>query len=425
MLSYINKIVIILLITHSLEGFTLKEGYKYALKNDIDFNINSNNLKNISYDKDIAISLTKSKIDFSAEISASKDLNSLKKITKRDYTQNDEYQVKLIQPLFDGFESASELNIQNARYKSAVHFMIASKEKIALEYSLAYINVLKEKEILDLNIESFNISKKIFQKVKKKIDSGYGTRLEYVESNGNYLENKVNISVQEINLNEAIEKLRFYVQKDFYVSKLQKPTYNFKLPENISKGLDVAFSHNPSINVAEDNVKVAIYEKNKVRKNFYPTLNLVSTYNINKGLYSTDEDENNFEFGFQLNYNLYSGGKNSAEEKKAIQKIKDKKLLVKQIHNQVENNVRTSWHNYLLYKDKQVVLEEFALIKKDILNANLKEFDLGLKDLNTLLDTHVEYIDVKKNLIRNIYDMLIVKYTIINSLGNLSDMLDD
>ncbi len=50
---------------------------------------------------------------------------------------------------------------------------------------------------------------------------------------------------------------------------------------------------------------------------------------------------------------------------------------------------------------------------------------MGLKNLNTLLDTHIEYIDVKKDLIRNTYDMLIAKYKIVDSMGKLTDVLED
>ena len=59
-------------------------------------------------------------------------------------------------------------------------------------------------------------------------------------------------------------------------------------------------------------------------------------------------------------------------------------------------------------------------IKNDVLDATTKEFDLGLKDLNTLLDTHVEYIDIKKDLIKNSYDLFLEKCKIFNGIFDSS-----
>ncbi len=59
----------------------------------------------------------------------------------------------------------------------------------------------------------------------KKVNYGYGTKLEYDEAKGNLVENRVNLKTQRINLKEAIENLKFYTQTDFDTSELVKPSF--------------------------------------------------------------------------------------------------------------------------------------------------------------------------------------------------------
>lgn len=138
-----------------------------------------------------------------------------------------------------------------------------------------------------------------------------------------------------------------------------------------------------------------------------------------------DEEYNNFKMGFQLTYNLYNGGKDRLEDKKALQNIQDKKLLVRKNEYEIKTALRLAWNNFNLINEKQENLKQYLLIKNDVLDATTKEFDLGLKDLNTLLDTHVEYIDIKKDLIKNSYDLFLEKCKIFNAMGKISDLLED
>lgn len=138
-----------------------------------------------------------------------------------------------------------------------------------------------------------------------------------------------------------------------------------------------------------------------------------------------DQEYNEYKVGFEISYNLFNGGRDTLSDKKALQNIKDKELLVKKSKYQVKTDLRLAWNAYKLNKEKQESLKQYLIVKKDVLDATNKEFDLGLKDLNTLLETNIEYVDIKKDLIRNTYDLMITNYEILNAMGKLSEALED
>merc|ERR1711941_188617 len=92
---------------------------------------------------------------------------------------------------------------------------------------------------------------------------------------------------------------------------------------------------------------------------------------------------------------------------------------------EIKNKLRLAWNTHKLNAEKMKSLEQYLVVKKDILDSTLKEFDLGLKSLTSLLDTQVEYIEVKSDLISNSYDLLISKYEILEAMGKLSDALEN
>merc|ERR1711879_952351 len=205
-----------------------------------------------------------------------------------------------------------------------------------------------------------------------------------------------------------------------------KPTTLISLPKTLTAAMKIAYKENPTINVAKTNVNVASFEERKTTKDFYPDLNLVGSYKVNNALYSQEDEEyNEYSVGLELKYNLYNGGKDSATNKKAFQNLKDKKLLVKKSEYEIKNKLRLAWNSHKLNAEKMKSLEQYLVVKKDILDSTLKEFDLGLKSLTSLLDTQVEYIEVKSDLISNSYDLLISKYEILEAMGKLSDALEN
>ena len=422
--NLITLLIIFILYLSNLNAFNLQDGFKLALDNDMDSKVNENNLKNIQYDLDIADSLLYPKLDFTGKVDSTKRTDGQKTPSAGTHTKSDSYEFQVTQPLFDGFEAKYEKELQKYIYDSAVFYLKESQNDVAINYVQSYINVLREKDLLALNNESVSVSEDMFKKVYKKIQLGYGTKLEYEEVKGYLNECKVNVDIQRINLKEALESLRYYVQREFDSSELRKPSLFIPLPETLDKAVKTALKENPTVNVAKTNLAVAKAQEKQSYKEFYPNVNLVASYNLNDSFYPNDDAEyNEYSVGLEVNYNLYNGGKNIAEAKKAFQNIKEKQFLIRKSEYQVKNRVRLAWNSYELNRDKHESLKQYLIAKKDILDATFKEFDLGLQDLNSVLEKYIDYYDVKKDYISNTYDLLYAKYDLLGTIGKLSDAL--
>lgn len=415
-----------LLLLNQAFAFNLKEGYDIALKNDMETQIKVNNIDTIKYDIDIAKSLNYPKIDLTGKIETSKKSDSqLTPKSDINHKKEDEYEVKLRQSLYDGNDASNEKKIQKARYKSAKYYLNESKNNLALKYIEAYINMLKQKDTLNLYMESYAASRDIYNKVTKKLLKGFGTKLEYEKAKGDFEESIVNLNIQKINYRNAFENLKLYIQKDFDTNELMKPIFYFDLPNTLDKAINEAYENHPSMLVSKSNVEVSRYEQQRDKKSFHPNIDLISSYKVNSVAHETQDEYNEYKIGVEFSYNLYNGGKDIANNEKSLKNIKEKKYLIQKTKQDISNRLSLAWTNNTLNKQKLKSIKNYVYTKKMILDAMMQEFDLGFQDLSSVLEEHVKYINVKRDLISTSYDLLLSKYKILEAMGTLSNHLEN
>ncbi len=56
-----------------------------------------------------------------------------------------------------------------------------------------------------------------------------------------------------------------------------------------------------------------------------------------------------------------------------------------------------------------------------MLDTTFEEFDLGTKDLGSVIDAHLDYISTKKSMISTTYDLLLAHFRVLEGIGVLSD----
>lgn len=404
-------------------ALSLKEGFIKTLENNPDIQIKENELKKIEYDIDIANGLFYPTINL--EITADNSRTSIDSYSPKngELESKDEYLVKLNQPLYDGFESSYEKKIQQTRYEGAKFYLKELQNDLALKYVQNYINVLKTNDMLNLSNESYRMSEDIYNKTSKKVNMGYGTKLEYERAKGNLEESIVNLSIDKLSLVDATQNLYDNIQEEFNTSSLTYPVFSFNLPDNQDIALSYAFLNHPSVKVSLKNIDVAIFEQQRELKSFYPDLNLVATYRLNDAAYKENikDPSNEYKVGLELIYNLYNGGKDIANNKKLLQTIKEKKILLQKTNQQISNKLILSWNSYTLNAEKLAKLENFVKTRQAVLDATYKEFELGTRDLGSVVDAHLNYISTKRNIISTTYDLLLAHYRILDSIGILSD----
>ena len=82
-------------------------------------------------------------------------------------------------------------------------------------------------------------------------------------------------------------------------------------------------------------------------------------------------------------------------------------------------------NTYDINQNKISILTSFIQTRKEVLNAALKEFELGVKDLTYLLDSYMDYIYTKRELINTSYDLLLAEFRVLEAMGIINEEILD
>lgn len=421
----LKKTVILLLVITNSYCFTLKEGFIKSLENDPEVQIRANELKKIKYDIDMANGLKYPTLDILGGINNTR--TSLNSYTPQNGNNiaADEYSLKLTQPLYDGFQSDYEKELQRYRYESAEYYLKEAQNSLALTFIENYINVLRAKDMTSLSSESYQMSEDIYNKTVRKVERGFGTKLEFERAKGNLEESNVNLAIDKLSFNNAMKTLYNNVQEKFDSSEMVKPTFNYNLPSSEEEALNYALVNHPSMLVSLKNVKVSMNEQKRDLKAFQPDINLVGNYKLNDAVHKENgvDVSNQYQVGLELALNLYNGGRDFANNKKSLQIVKEKKILVEKSSQEISNRLGLAWNSYILNQEKLVRLEAFLKTRKLVLDTTFQEFYLGTRDLGSVIDAHLNYISTKRSTISTTYDLLLAHFQVLEALGILSEQI--
>lgn len=420
----VKKILVFSVIfSSSLLAFTLKEGFLKTLNNNPEVQVKENDVKKIQYDIDIANGRMYPTLDLRASANNSRTSTNSYTPQNGDLTSTDEYSLNLKQPLYDGFEASYEKQLQNHRYQSAQYYLQEAKNALALTYTQNYINVLKNKDMMSLSSESYQMSEDIYNKTVRKVERGFGTKLEFERAKGNLEESSVNLAIDRLSFYDAVQSLYNHVQEKFDSTELVKPTFMYNLPHSEDEALSFALANHPSMLVSLKNVEVAIAEQKRDFKSFHPDVNLVGTYSLNDAAHKEKgvDVSNEYQVGIEIAYNLYNGGRDIASNKKSLQTIKEKKILIQKSNQEIANRLALAWNSYTLNVEKLERLQAFVKTRRLVLDTTFEEFDLGTKDLGSVIDAHLDYISTKRSMISTTYDLLIAHFRVLEAIGILAD----
>lgn len=419
-----KKVVLTSLIISTYSyAFTLKEGFLKTLENNPEVQVRANELKKIKYDIDIANGLMYPTLDLTGTAYNARTSTNAYTPKNGNLTKNDEYSLNLNQPLYDGFLSAYEKKLQQHRYESAQYYLKEAQNALALTFTQNYINVLKTKDMLSLSSESYQMSEDIYNKTVRKVERGFGTKLEFERAKGNLEESNVNLAIDRLSYNDAVQSLYNHVQEKFDSTELVKPTFTYNLPHSEEEALAYALSNHPSMLVSLKNVEVAISEQKRDQDSFHPSVNLFGTYTLNDAGHKEHgvNVSNEYQVGIEFAYNLYNGGKDDASNQKALQIVKEKKILIQKSNQEISNRLALAWNSYELNAQKLNRLKEFVKTRRLVLDTTFEEFDLGTKDLGSVIDAHLDFISTKRSVISTTYDLLLAHFRVLEAIGILAD----
>ena len=412
---------------YSVEALTIKESVIEVMNTNPVVQERLRNYRATREDLNVAESEYLPSVDFRASLGYTK-AGMLKSgnaswnhtVTDENYG-NYESSLVLTQNLFDGFGTTYKVSYQQARILAAAYNYIEKANDIAYKMTNAYLNVLREYELLQTARENVQINEEIFKKVKDLYDSGLTTDSEVKKIESALSLARSNLTVQKNNTRDKEYNFRRILGRMPQVAEMVKPDMNVSMPSSAERAAEYAINHNPSLLVSRYNIKGAQSLWKQHQKEFYPKVDLEVTQNFNdvEKRNAFDQPDDRFKARVVLSYNLYRGGADEATVQKDISKINQEVETKRDLKRQVVEALDLSWNAYTMIELQLKDLRDYKKFAEKTLELYKEEYDLGRRSLLDLLTAQNDVINSRAQIIKAEYDYLLAKYRILDAMGLL------
>lgn len=338
----------------------------------------------------------------------------------KDKFDTSEVTLRLVQNLFDGFGTTSAQNRDEARAKAAFNKYIEVAQDKMYRAIEAYIKVVRYSEVLVIAKDNVKLHEETLLRIQDRYDKGFSTLSEVDRVQGrlslaksNYVSETNNLYDAKINLHKSIG--RFVNPENLVI-----PKFDLTLPNTLEKAQDIAIHNNPSILVANYDIKVAQESLQYARKSDYPTIDFElegSRYNNLTGSDVSREDDASAMV--VLNYNLYNGGSDEAQKQKYISLLNYEYAHKNTLKREIIESLGLSWNAYKMIAEQYKHQLKYRDLTTKTQEAYGEEFQLGRRTLIDLLDVQDEVNHIKIQVIHSTYDLLFSKYRIVDAMGEL------
>ncbi|MEN4053619.1 TolC family outer membrane protein [Sulfurimonas sp. NWX79] len=427
----VKRVIIIGLFTliniHTLTALTIKESVVEVMDTNPVVQERLRNYRATREDLNIANAEYLPSVDFRASLGYTKagllkGANSSWNHAVGDESYgNYESSLVLTQNLFDGFGTTYKVSYQEARILAAAYNYIEKANDIAYKMTNAYLNVLREYELLQTARENVQINEEIFKKVKDLYDSGLTTDSEVKKIESALSLARSNLTVQKNNTRDKEYNFRRVLGRMPHVAEMQKPDLNVSMPSSVERAAEYAINHNPSLLVSRYNIKGAQAIWKQHQKEFYPKIDLEVTQNFNdvQKTNAFDQPDDRFKARVVLSYNLFRGFADRATVQKDVSKINQEVETKRDLKRQVIEALDLSWNAYEMIALQLKDLRDYKVFAEKTLELYKEEYDLGRRSLLDLLTAQNDVINSRAQIIKAEYDYLLAKYRILDAMGLL------
>lgn len=409
------------ILSSNLSALTLKESVIEVLNTNPIVQERLKNYRATQQDLNIAESEYYPKVDLRATAGANYTGKLYDHARDIDYT-NYETSLQLTQNIFDGFGTTHKVDYQEARILAAAYNYVEKSNDVAFKMTSAYLNVLKSYELLETAKENVQINEDIYKKVKDLYDSGLTTDSEVQKMQSSLSLARSNLTVQKTNTRDTEYNFRRVLGRMPNKSEMNRPSFDFPMPESIERADMYAIKHNPSLLVSRYNIKGAQALWKQRKKELYPKLDLEVSQFYNDSQIDAngfDQPDDRFRARLVLSYNLYHGGADSADIQKNVSKIAQEVEIKRDLKRQVIEGLDLSWNAYENIAKQLVDLRQYSGYSEKTLELNKEEYDLGRRSLLDLLSAQNDVINARSQIITAEYDYLFAKYRVLDAMGLL------
>lgn len=343
---------------------------------------------------------------------------------RRDF-DSQQADVTLSQNLFDGFNTTNQVAQARARLSSAAFQLYDTADNVALDAVQAYLNALTEYRVVELAAQNVEVHEDILAKIRELSERGITRRSDLEQTEGRLARANASLIAQQNNLEDALTQLHTLLGRYVAPEELEEPLSLDPLQDMALDPLvDEALRVHPAIMSARRNIEAARFDYRRSRSANLPTLDLALRQSLARDDEGTRGRTEEGSVVLSLNYNLYRGGADAADQRKKASVMHESKAFLDRVRRQVIDTLRLALSADRGLQGQLPYLERHSRKSLETVELYREEYLLQKRDLIDVLDAEGELNSALTAQSQARYDAMEARYRIYEGLGALFGALN-
>ncbi len=332
--------------------------------------------------------------------------------------------LSLNQMIYDGFFTRSE--VERLGYASLARYyeVLDAAENVALETVRAYADVLRYRQLVTLAKENYVQHRLVYDQINERAGAGVGRRVDLEQAAGRLALAESNLLTEVSNLHDVSARYQRLVGMPV---PEQLPALGEKmtdgLPRTVQEAIKAAFSTNPALNAAVENVRSAQAQIESRRAAFHPRLDFRARQAVTSNLDGIDGTSRDRVVELVMSYNLYRGGSDDARLRQAAELAYQAQDLQQKACRDLRQTLTIAYNDVQRLEEQKRYLDQHQLSIEKAREAYRAQFDIGQRTLLDLLDTENEYFQARRAYANAVVDQTLAQGRTLAGMGQLLSSL--
>ena len=322
--------------------------------------------------------------------------------------------------LYDGFQTSSSVERFEEQKLAAYFELLSSIEDTSLEALRAYLDVTRQRELLELARQNLETHQDVYQQVSSSAQAGVARAADLEQISGRLSLAESNLVTVASNLHDV--KARYLrIVGELPPAEMGEVRLGADLlPATVAETLTIAYEANPDFRAAHREIEAAQAGVRENRSGYQPRLDLVASYGHRSfDDLGFDNSETEGRVGIELNMNLYRGGSDRARVRSAYNQVNVAKDLRDKACVDLRQEIQIAYNDVRNLETQIPVLNNHRLSSARVRTAYKDQFDIGERTLLDLLDAENEYFDASRAYVNALFDRRLAVARVQAGMGHL------
>ena len=325
------------------------------------------------------------------------------------------------QSVFSGFSTYNSVKAANESVKAEQNNLLNVEQQVLLEASTAYLNVLRDESIVDLQKNNEKLLKKRLDETKERFNVGEVTRTDVSQAEARHSQAISDRISAEGNL--AASKAVYMQVIGEQPNSLIEPEELVSLfPVSLEDALSYAKDHNYGLKAAQSALKAQIHTVNANTGALLPKVDFeaATTRGQSYAPLTKDPETNSYTWGVNVTVPLYNSGESRAKIRQSKYKKWQAQEVVLEAERAMISAVNSNWEYMEANKARIGSVKDQIKAYEIALDGVQQEEALGNRTVLDVLDAYQSLLNSKVEEVRARRDYYVSGMQLLLSMGKLT-----